>query len=244
MSKAKQAVHADASKPGPLVAYYRVSTAKQGASGLGLDAQKHAVHAHAMHVGRSIAREYTEVETSTKASLQNRPELSNAIAFCKRTRATLVIAKLDRLSRNVAFLATLMESKVDFVACDTPSATPMVLHILVAVAEDEAKRISERTKAALAAYKARGGVLGANRQFTREEGDRGRERSAKRRREDARGRFADLAPEVLRRRARGETLQDIADWLNREGQVTTRGKPWGAVQVLRLLRMEVGQARP
>ncbi len=134
------------------IAYYRVSTARQGQSGLGLEAQQAAVAAFCEPI-----ETYTEVETGKRS---DRPELQRAIAACKRMGATLVVAKLDRLARNVAFVSTLMESGVEFVACDNPTANRLTVHILAAVAEDEARRISERTKAALAAYKARGGTLG------------------------------------------------------------------------------------
>jgi hypothetical protein len=134
-----------------VVAYYRVSTARQGASGLGLDAQRAAVATWTAANGAAVLAGYTEVESGKRA---DRPELGKALAHAKRSRATLVIAKLDRLSRNVHFLSGLMESGVDFIACDNPHANKLTIHILAAVAEDEAKRISERTRAALAAYKA------------------------------------------------------------------------------------------
>src|SRR6185369_12637823 len=108
--------------------------------------------------GAVVSRLYVEVESGKKAA---RPQLLAALAHPRRTKATLVVAKLDRLTRNVAFLSALMESGVDFVACDNPHANRLTIHILAAVAEDEARRISERTKAALAAYKARGGKLGS-----------------------------------------------------------------------------------
>lgn len=138
------------------VAYYRVSTQKQGQSGLGLEGQQAAVEAFA---GPQVIATFTEVETGTNK--RERPQLAKAVNQCRRTGATLVIAKLDRLARNVAFVANLMESGIEFVACDNPTANRLTLHILAAVAEDEARRISERTNAALAAYKARGGKLGA-----------------------------------------------------------------------------------
>jgi DNA invertase Pin-like site-specific DNA recombinase len=143
-----------------LVAYYRVSTKQQGASGLGLEGQMAAVATFARTNGAEIVRAYREVETGKRS---DRPELLKAIAHAKRSRAGLIIAKLDRLARNVALTANLMESGVDFVACDNPHTNRLTIHILAAVAEDEAKRISDRTRAALAAYKARGGVLGAAR---------------------------------------------------------------------------------
>src|SRR5262245_32439937 len=143
-----------------IIAYYRVSTRKQGQSGLGLEGQQHEVQTFAQRNGASIVATYKEVESGRKSA---RPELQKALAHAKRSKAVLVAAKLDRLSRNVAFLSALMESKVEFVCCDNPHATPLTIHILAAVAEDEAKRISARTKAALAAAKRRGVVLGSAR---------------------------------------------------------------------------------
>ena len=134
------------------VAYYRVSTARQGQSGLGLEAQQSAVESFCEPI-----ESFTEVESG---KLKQRPELMRAIAACKRHKAILVVAKLDRVARNVAFVSTLMESGVEFIACDNPNANRLTIHILAAVAEDEASRISERTKAALAAAKRRGVVLG------------------------------------------------------------------------------------
>lgn len=125
------------------VAYFRVSTQRQGQSGLGLEGQQAAVAAFCEPL-----ESFTEVESGKRS---DRPELARAIAACKRLGATLVIAKLDRLARNVHFVSGLMESGVEFIACDNPNANRLTVHILAAVAEDEARRISERTKAALAA---------------------------------------------------------------------------------------------
>lgn len=139
------------------VAYYRVSTAGQGRSGLGIEAQQAAVKAYLTGRDHQLVAEFTEVESGRKA---DRPKLAEALAMAKRQKAVLVIARLDRLARNVAFIASLMESKVEFIACDLPQATPFTLHIMAAVGEAEAKAISERTKAALAAAKERGVRLG------------------------------------------------------------------------------------
>ncbi len=139
-----------------IVAYYRVSTKRQGRSGLGLDAQRLAVEGF----GGNVVAEYTEVESGKHA---DRPQLVAAIQHARSTRARLVIAKLDRLARNVAFVATLMDAGVDFACCDNPHANRLTIHILAAVAEDEARRISERTTAALAAAKRRGVLLGSAR---------------------------------------------------------------------------------
>jgi DNA invertase Pin-like site-specific DNA recombinase len=142
---------------GKFVAYYRVSTNKQGRSGLGLDAQRKAVADYLDGGKWELVGEFTEIETGKRA---DRPELERAIAACKKHRARLIIAKLDRLSRNVAFISALMERKVDFIAVDNPTATKFTIHILAAVAEFERDAISKRTTEALAAAKARGVTLG------------------------------------------------------------------------------------
>lgn len=138
------------------VAYYRVSTDRQGQSGLGLDAQRQAV---AQFVGSGqLVGEFTEIESGKRHT--NRPQLAAALAECRRRKTTLVIAKLDRLARNVHFISGLMESGAEFVAVDMPSANRLTIHILAAVAEHEREMISQRTKAALAQAKARGKKLG------------------------------------------------------------------------------------
>lgn len=135
------------------VSYLRVSTAKQGAQGLGIEAQREAVRQYVdRHGGASILREFVEVESGKR---DDRPELAAAMAHCHLAGARLVIAKLDRLSRNAAFLLNLKEAGVDFVAADMPDATEMTVGILAVVAQAERKAISERTKAALAAVKRR-----------------------------------------------------------------------------------------
>jgi DNA invertase Pin-like site-specific DNA recombinase len=138
------------------IAYYRVSTPRQGVSGLGLEAQRTAV---ARFVGSgTLLREFTEIE-SGKAHA-NRPQLLAAIERCRKTKATLIIAKVDRLSRNVSFISTLMDGAVDLVFADMPGAGRLELHIMASIAEHEREAISARTKAALAAAKARGVRLG------------------------------------------------------------------------------------
>ena len=144
---------------GNCIAYYRVSTTRQGQSGLGLEAQRKAV-ANFVHVkGWEVGSEYTEIESGRR---NDRPQLALAIADAKKHKAKLVIAKLDRLARNVHFVSGLMETNVDFVAVDMPTADRFMLHVYAAMAEEEGRRISQRTKAALAAAKARGIKLGAN----------------------------------------------------------------------------------
>src|SRR5579871_3948789 len=208
---------------GKLVAYYRVSTKKQGESGLGLEAQRAAVRDFAMRTGGTIVREYTEVETGKRA---DRPELAKALANARRGQALLCVAKLDRLARNVAFTSALMDAGVDFVCCDNPHANRLTIHILCAVAEDEARRISERTKAALAAYVARGGRLGNPSNLDAEARAKGQALAVKAVKENADQAYSDLYPLLHEQRQAGQSLQDIADHLNAEGFVTRTGKPW------------------
>jgi DNA invertase Pin-like site-specific DNA recombinase len=223
-----------------IIAYYRVSTAKQGQSGLGLEGQKAPVEAFATQAGARIVASYREVESG---KLADRPELARALGHAKRSKATLVVAKLDRLARNVAFLSALMRSGVDFIACDNPHANRLTIHILAAVAEDEAERISARTKAALAAAKTRGVKLGSHRaghwkgrEQARLDGlAKGRAISAKVISERAKEAYADLAPAMGEWRAGGMTLGQIAERLNADGHTTRRGKPWNPVQVARVL---------
>jgi DNA invertase Pin-like site-specific DNA recombinase len=225
----------------PVIAYYRVSTEQQGRSGLGLEAQQAAVRDYAAQIGSSIAAEFTEVESGRRA---DRPELAKALAAAKRGKGRLVIAKLDRLARNVAFLSNLMESKVDFVACDNPHADRFTIHILAAVAEKEAKDISDRTKAALAAYKARGGKLGSARPgFWTKERNKRRLEGQKRAVEAARiskrkaaiEAYVDLLPLIRGLRTEGLSFGKIAERLNAEGHTTRQGKPFHAAQVRNII---------
>lgn len=224
-----------------IVAYYRVSTKKQGVSGLGLEGQKAAVAELAKRRGAKVLSEYTEIESGKR---KDRPELAKALAHARRSKATLVVAKLDRLARNVAFLSALMESNADFVACDMEHANRLTIHILAAVAEAEAKAISERTKAALAAAKARGTKLGSSRPGHWDGREHARLRGAKQgsvvakkvRSEAADEAYADLYDRLNELRAEGQTLRQIANDLNLEGHTTRRGKPWNPTQVLRVLQ--------
>lgn len=208
------------------VAYYRVSTDKQGKSGLGLDAQRAAVAGHLAGRGDLLA-EFTEVESGKKS---DRPQLAEALAQCRRRKATLIIAKLDRLARNVAFIANLMESGVEFVACDMPNANRLTLHILAAVAEHEREMISTRTKDALAAAKQRGTRLGNPRPAA----------SAARGRQTIAAQLAAhrqlVQPLVAQLQEQGYSLRQIAGELNRRGVKTAWGRQWAAATVSNVIK--------
>lgn len=220
-----------------VVAYLRVSTGKQAASGLGLEGQRAAIEEYASRVGVRIVAEYVETESGRKA---DRPEFAKAVAHAKRSKSLLVIAKLDRLARNVHFVSGLLESGVDFVACDNEFANKLTIHILAAMAEHEAEQISARTKAALAAYKARGGKLGAERPSCRNLTKTARKKGAKSAGDSHRKRaneaYTDLYPSVLEWRRVGMTLQAIADELNSKGQTTRTGRTWNSTQVMRVVK--------
>lgn len=216
---------------GRYISYLRVSTERQGRSGLGLEAQRAAVAAF-LNGGRSnLVAEVVEIESGKRA---DRPKLAEAMALCRLHNATLVIAKLDRLSRNVAFIANLIESGVEFVACDMPMANRLTIHILAAVAEHEREMISARTKAALEAARARGVRLGTPANLRNQ--DVGRAKGRARRAEIASNWIADLAPVVSEVRTAGaNSLREIAAALNARSIPAARGGEWSAVQVMRVL---------
>ena len=223
---------------GRFVAYYRVSTDRQGRSGLGLDAQRAAVTDYLNGGNWQLAAEFTEVESGRK---NDRPELAKALTACRRIGATLVIAKLDRLARNVAFVSNLMESGVEFTAVDFPTANRLTIHILAAVAEHEREMISARTKAALAAAKARGTRLGNPNGLSAEARTRGTAVAVARRKAAAAGRAADLRPVVEEIRAGGgASLRAIAAGLDARGIPAPRGGKWTAPAVTRLLSAAPG----
>jgi DNA invertase Pin-like site-specific DNA recombinase len=219
------------------VAYYRVSTDRQGRSGLGLEAQQKAVTDYLNGGAWELAGEFVEVESGKK---WDRPELARAIEVCRKHGARLVIAKLDRLSRNLAFVATLMESGVEFVAVDNPHANKLTIHILAAVAEHEREAISERTKAALAAAKARGMRLG-------NPDPKGAVKRMHAALKINTVRFAaNVMPIIKELQASGHTSQNaIAGQLNARKVATARGGKWTHVQVRqiidRMLEQDSGQ---
>ncbi len=217
------------------IAYYRVSTKRQGLSGLGLDAQRDSVKAYLASVRGELVAEFTEVEHGTRKG-NHRPQLAAALAQCRVHGATLIIAKLDRLARNVAFVSNLMESNVEFTACDFPQANRLTVHILASVAEHEAEMISARTKLALAAAKRKGVVLGGDRGNARLIYRKGAKASAQVRGEKAQRRAADLLPVITDLRTKGATsLRQIAAGLNQRGILAARGAAWSAVQVARTM---------
>ena len=213
----------------PAVAYYRVSTAKQGQSGLGLEAQQAAVLVHARSQGLELATEYTEIETGTRK--RRRPQLEAALEQTKRLGGVLLIAKLDRLARNVAVVAALMESGVRFVAVDMPEADNLTIHVMAAVAEREAQLISSRTKAALGARKARGLKLGRAENLTPEARLAGAMATRTRAIRDMRT----VAAYGQALRTQGLSLRAVAAQFEVHGFKTRQGGPWTAVQVKRVL---------
>ena len=217
---------------GRFVAYYRVSTDKQGKSGLGLEAQREAVARYLNGGNWTLAAEYTEIESGKNNA---RPELQKAIAAAKLYGAKLIIAKLDRLARNVAFVSNLMESGVEFIAVDFPEANRLTVHILAAVAEHEAAMISQRTKAALAAAKARGKALGGNRGVIIDDAARKRSRAV--RAAKATTRAGQLLPMIEDIKASGITsLNAIARELTaRKVPAARGGMSWTAMGVSRAL---------
>jgi DNA invertase Pin-like site-specific DNA recombinase len=219
---------------GRFVAYYRVSTARQGRSGLGLEAQQKAVTDYLNGGHWKLCAEFTEVESGKRS---DRPQLAKALAACRVHKATLVIAKLDRLARNVAFIANLMDSGVEFVAVDMPAANTFTVHILAAVAEQETRAISARTKAALAAAKARGVHLGGDRGNLPTVAKQGATASIAVRRQRAIDRARDLAPTIKELRQQGHSsLRGIAAELNARDIAAPRGGNWQASQVANLLK--------
>ncbi len=247
----------------PIIAYIRVSTDKQGKSGLGLEAQVSAISSYAANCGAEVVKMYEEVESG---KLATRPQLLAAIDHAKRLKCKLVIAKLDRLARNLHFISGLMQSGVDFIACDNPSANKLTIHILAAVAEAEADAISARTKAAFAVYKAEkrisrriqamypdgvpeeiriawAGKLGSNlpghwdgREELRRQGlAKGRSMIQEKRLAESAPTYAKVMPLAIELLSQGKTTRAIAAELNQAGLSTAHGAAWSSSLVSRLL---------
>ncbi|CAO4172288.1 recombinase family protein [Methylorubrum extorquens] len=223
---------------GRYVSYYRVSTGRQGRSGLGLEAQEQTVRDRLNGGDWSIVGTFTEIETATAKRV--RPELAKALAFCRVMGAKLIVANVSRLTRDPDFMGTLVAADVEVEFCDLPNTDGPVgkfmLRQMLSVAELEAGMIAERTRKALAAAKARGVVLGGNRGNLAVHNAKGREVSLQVRQDQAARRSADLAPIIAEIRAAGATsLRQVADALNARGIPTARGGRWSAVQVQRVL---------
>ncbi len=208
------------------IAYYRVSTDRQGQSGLGLDAQRTAVLNH-ITIDSELIAEFTEVKSGKKS---DRPQLAAALAACKKQKARLIIAKLDRLARNVAFIANLMESGVEFIAVDNPHANKLMLHMLAAFAEHEREQISKRNKESLAAAKTRCTRLGNPRP----------DNSLMKGRSTINNHLADhltrVGPIISELNNQGLTSRAIAKELNQRGIPTARGKQWRSATVCNMLK--------
>jgi len=218
--------------------YYRVSTQKQGASGLGLDAQRAAVQAFVLDPAQ-LGTEYVEIESGKQ---NQRPQLLAAMAEARRVGATLLIAKLDRLSRNAGFIFALRDSEVDFVCCDMPDANTLTVGLFAVIAQHERETISKRTKDALAAKKVRGAQLGSPQNFTTAVIAQGQAAMQRNAREHQANRQAAQLAELLR--ARGQTLWQIAAKLNEAGYRTRRGREFHATTVQRLLPIAPADVRP
>ncbi len=222
----------------PVVAYYRVSTERQGRSGLGLDAQRERCAQFAAQNGMEMVETFTEVDTGKGTdALDRRPQLAAALAAARRHRGQVLVAKLDRLSRDVHFIAGLMAQRVAFVVAELGTdVDPFMLHIYAALAEKERRMISERTRAALAVRKGQGALLG-NRINLAAAGKAGAVRTA-----EGAQRFAEnVAPVIQQIRASGvASLRGIAAVLNTRGVRSARGGTWAATQVGAVLaRIEV-----
>lgn len=215
------------------VSYRRVSTGKKGRSGLGLEAQQNAVQGYISTSNSVLIAEFTEIESGRRV---DRPELQKALELCRRRRATLVIAKLDRLARNVAFVSSLLEGKVKFVAVDMLEADVTFLQMAAVFGEWEARRVSERTKAALAASKARGKLLGWSMPSRILEQKIASQRGANRNRELTRQFAANILPIIQNIQGLGmHSFAEIATTLNERGVRTARDRKWYSGTVRRLL---------
>jgi DNA invertase Pin-like site-specific DNA recombinase len=215
-----------------VISYCRVSTVRQGKSGLGLEAQRTTIKRFADAEGLNIARELVEIETGAGTdALDLRPQLRLALDMARRLKCPIVVAKLDRLSRNVAFISSLMESRVAFVVAELGNAVPsFMLHIYAAVAQEERRIISERTRAALAAAKARGTALGNPRiEVARAKAIESTKAAA--------ASFAErLLPIILPMCAEGKSLREIANTLNARKVPTARGGKWATTQIADILK--------
>lgn len=215
---------------GTFVSYSRVSTIRQGISGLGLDAQKKAIADYLNGGDWELLAEFVEIESG---KVDNRQELQKALHLCLMTGATLVIAKLDRLSRDLHFISSIQKTNIEFVACDMPAANKFTIHILAAVAEHERYMISQRTKAALQAARERGTKLGNHSNLTNSALKEGRSLGVLARQKKANAFAFQIEPIITDFQERGLTLAQIAAELNSRNILTSSGKSgcWSATTV-------------
>ena len=221
--------------PVNLVAYYRVSDKKQGdgkrsGTGYGIEAQLRDVEFLRQRLGGFVLDSFTEVESGGK---DNRPKLAQAAALCKKTGATLVVAKLDRLARSLYLILTLEKAEVKFICADNPTANELTIHILAAFAQNELKMIRARTKAGLASAKLKGVKLGSARlgHWDGKENKRGvfsdgMKQYLHNKSEKAQNYYAAYLPRIKLMRENGDTIQQIVNWFNENGHTTSTGRPW------------------
>jgi DNA invertase Pin-like site-specific DNA recombinase len=218
---------------GKFVAYYRVSTDRQGQSGLGLHAQQEAVKTYLNGGKWSLVGEFTEIESGTRKQLLNRPMLKSALELCRKQKATLVVAKLDRLARDVQFISELLNSQVKFICADMPEADRTFLQMMAVFAEYEGRRIGERTKSALSALKAQGIKLGSPHP---EIGAAVGVKAIIAKADSYADRVGPVVREIVRKTG-ANTLRDIAEALEARGVLTPRGNTeWHPSQVANLLK--------
>lgn len=213
------------------VAYLRQSTMKQQISGLGVEAQREIIHHHLKD--KTPIAEFVETESGKKS---NRPQLLAALALCRKTNSILIVAKLDRLSRNVAFTSKLLESDVEIMFCDFPQANRLILHIIASIAEYEANLISKRTKQSLQAKKARGVKLGKSENLMNKF-EQAICNSSKTNKAKAESNPNNMRATALLRSLsmQGKSLSEMTNLLNEQGFVTSKGCKFQIVQVKRLL---------
>jgi DNA invertase Pin-like site-specific DNA recombinase len=246
-----------------LIGLVRVSTDKQGKSGLGLEAQHAAIEDHRRRTGATLLKVYVEVESGTHDDIDSRPQLRAAVSHARRSNAVLCIGKIDRLVRSTVVGAFLKQSGIRFLACDNPYANELTIDILIAVAADEGRRISTRTRESLAAYKAgkriskrtiarypdgvpldvveaTAGKLGASlpqcRNLTYQARVKGASKAGLVHKKKADEAYGDIAGWMAELRREGLSQQAIAGRLNEEGHTLRSGRPWNQVQVMRVLR--------
>jgi len=218
---------------GKFVAYYRVSTDRQGTSGLGLEAQQEAVRVFLNGGKWSLIGEFTEVESGARKKLKNRPMMASALDLCRKQKATLVVAKLDRLARDVQFISELLNSNVKFICADMPEADRTFLQVMSVFAEYEGRRIGERTKAALDSLKRKGVKLGSP---TPDIGSKVGVRSIKANADNYAEKVGPVVQDIIRKTG-AKTLRDIADALSAKGVLTPRGNTdWFPSQVSNLMK--------